>query len=66
MTKQNKQDIKTFPLRLKEDFSIEIDTCVYQLKTISKISISKHQYILDAVREKMDRDKEVITNKVAQ
>jgi Leu/Phe-tRNA-protein transferase len=48
-----KKDFKNFPIRLNLAFSNDIDNCVFYTK-----SASKHQYILDAIREKVDRDKE--------
>lgn len=44
---------KTFPLRLKKDFSEEIDNVVFLTK-----AESKHQYIMNAIKEKMERDLE--------
>lgn len=51
MTDEKKQ-IKRFPLRLEEEFSTEIDNCVFYTKYSSK-----HQYIIDAIKEKIERDK---------
>jgi hypothetical protein len=42
----------TFPLRLDKKFSEQIDNLVFFTK-----APSKHQYILDAIAEKMERDK---------
>ncbi|MCY9545273.1 hypothetical protein M5X02_32105, partial [Paenibacillus alvei] len=52
MAKTVKKDIKTFPLRLEYNFSKEIDALVFYTD-----SPSKHQYILDAINEKMSRDR---------
>lgn len=46
-----KKDVKTFPLRLENSFSTTIDKAVFFTD-----ADSKHQYILDAVREKIKRD----------
>mgnify|MGYP003812178593 FL=1 len=48
---QNK-NFKKFPIRLDRSFSEEVDKCVFYTK-----SPSKHQYILDAIKEKVERDK---------
>lgn len=49
----SKRDFKRFPLRLEKVFSDEIDRCVFHSK-----ALSKHQYILDAIKEKVARDTE--------
>lgn len=43
---------KVFPLRLSEGLSQKIDWFVFHTK-----ASSKHQYIIDAINEKMQRDK---------
>jgi hypothetical protein len=53
-----KQTVKRFPVKLESTFSQAIDDCVFYTK-----SPSKHQYILDAIREKVDRDKDDIMKK---
>jgi hypothetical protein len=52
MEGESKPIIKRFPLRLKSDFSEEIDSCVFYSN-----APSKHQYIIEAIREKVERDK---------
>lgn len=47
----SKKDVKTFPLRLDSNFSNVIDKAVFFTKTSSK-----HQYVLDAIKEKIERD----------
>jgi hypothetical protein len=48
-----KKNIKRFPLKLEVNFSEEVDSCVFYSK-----SPSKHQYIIDALREQVKRDGE--------
>lgn len=48
-TKKN----KTFPLRIDEELNDVIDTTVFLTK-----AKSKHQYIINAVKEKLYRDME--------
>ncbi|TVX85961.1 hypothetical protein [Paenibacillus agilis] len=52
MAKNIKKDVKIFPLRLEPTFSKEVDTLVFYTD-----ADSKHQYILDAIIEKMERDR---------
>lgn len=46
------RQVKKFPLRLEISFSKEIDSYVFYTE-----SPSKHQYIIDAIKEKIARDK---------
>jgi hypothetical protein len=43
----------TFPLRLNADLNEEIDTAVFFTK-----AKSKHEYVINAVKEKLQRDME--------
>ncbi|WP_179089098.1 hypothetical protein [Paenibacillus odorifer] len=49
---KEKKDIKTFPLTLEIPFSKEIDAYVFYTN-----ADTKHQYIVDAIKEKIERDK---------
>ncbi|MGG4105119.1 hypothetical protein AAXB25_14480 [Paenibacillus lautus] len=55
--------VKRFPVRLKDSFSEEIDWVIFHMNSASKNSTSKHQYILDAISEKMERDKDALKKK---
>lgn len=45
--------IKTFPLKLEDRFNEIIDKSVFFTK-----APTKHQYIIEAIREKVERDNE--------
>jgi hypothetical protein len=49
--------IKTFPLRLEEAFNDNIDEIVYLTK-----AKSKQQYILNAVKNQIEKDREGLVN----
>lgn len=45
-------DLKRFPMKFDPSYSNEIDFYVFHTK-----ASSKHQYILEAIQEKIERDK---------
>lgn len=48
---EDRRKIKTFPLKLELGFNKKIDLAV-----LNSDNISKHQYILDAINEKIQRE----------
>jgi hypothetical protein len=52
----NKNSVKVFPLKLDEEFSKMIDIAVFMVNQTSGKKISKHQYCLDAIYERVRRD----------
>jgi hypothetical protein len=57
ITISESKKIKTFPLRLEESFNDKIDEIVFLTK-----AKSKQQYILNAVRNQIQKDREGLVN----
>ncbi|WP_090739432.1 hypothetical protein [Paenibacillus sp. Mc5Re-14] len=49
---------KTFPLKFEDNFSEKINWFVFHMK-----SESKQQYIIDAIRDKMEKDEIALRKK---
>ena len=54
------KDTIRFPLRINNEKSKEIDEAVYRFNSKSLSKISKHQFIMDAIEEKIQKQKGAI------
>lgn len=56
---KNKESI-TFPLRIPNDINLDLDDAINYIKRESATKISKHQFVLEAVIEKIQKTKETV------